>query len=51
MVQGGPHAKLSNRLFGVLDVFYEEDAEVLVTCDMKMLWAFRVSRSRLRTSP
>ncbi|MFY9826041.1 MAG: Uma2 family endonuclease [Thermoanaerobaculia bacterium] len=38
MVQGGPHAKLSNRLFGVLDVFYEEDAEVLVTYDMKMLW-------------
>ncbi|HSS47746.1 MAG TPA: Uma2 family endonuclease [Thermoanaerobaculia bacterium] len=38
MVQGGPHAKLSHRLFGVLDMFYEEDTEVLVTWDMKMLW-------------
>jgi Uma2 family endonuclease len=38
LVQGGPHAKLSHRLFGVLDVFFEEDAEVLVTWDMKMLW-------------
>jgi len=38
MVQGGPHAKLLHRLFGILDMFYEDTAEVLVTWDMKMLW-------------
>jgi Uma2 family endonuclease len=38
LVQGGPHAKLSHRLAGILDLFYEDDAEVMVTWDMKMLW-------------
>ena len=38
LVQGGPHWKLSRRLAEVLELFFEEDAEVMVVGDMKMIW-------------
>ncbi len=38
LTQGGPHEKLWRRLSGVIDLFFEDDPEVLVAGDMKMLW-------------
>jgi Uma2 family endonuclease len=38
LVQGGPHGKLSRRLGGVLELFFEDDADVMVIGDMKILW-------------
>jgi Uma2 family endonuclease len=37
-VQGGPHGKLSRRLGGVLELFFEDDPDVMVIGDMKILW-------------
>jgi Uma2 family endonuclease len=38
LVEGGPHAQISSVLYVLLDAHFEEDADVLVTHDMKMLW-------------
>ncbi|MFY9825456.1 MAG: Uma2 family endonuclease [Thermoanaerobaculia bacterium] len=38
LTQGGPHAKLSHRLGGLLEMFFEDDPEVLVIWDVKILW-------------
>ena len=38
LTQSGPHWKLASRLSGVIDVFFEDDAEVMVVGDVKMLW-------------
>ncbi|HSS75475.1 MAG TPA: Uma2 family endonuclease [Thermoanaerobaculia bacterium] len=38
LVQGGPHGKLSRRLGGVLELFFEDDPDVMITGDMKILW-------------
>src|SRR4051795_5871120 len=38
LTQGGPHEKLWRRLSGIIDLFFENDAEVLVAGDMKMIW-------------
>jgi Uma2 family endonuclease len=38
LVQGGPHGKLARRLGGVLEIFFEDDPDVMVTGDMKILW-------------
>ncbi|HYX24538.1 MAG TPA: Uma2 family endonuclease [Thermoanaerobaculia bacterium] len=38
LTQGGPHAKVSHRLGGILETFFEDDPEVLVLWDVKMLW-------------
>ncbi len=38
LVQGGPHGKLSRRLGGVLETFFEDDSDVMVIGDMKILW-------------
>jgi Uma2 family endonuclease len=38
LTQGGPHEQLWRRLSGIIDLFFEDDPEVLVAGDMKMLW-------------
>jgi Uma2 family endonuclease len=38
LTQGGPHEKLWRRLSGIIDLFFEDDPEVLVAGDMKLLW-------------
>jgi Uma2 family endonuclease len=38
LVQGGPHAKFSVGIFELLERHFEDDAGVLVTFDMKMIW-------------
>ena len=38
LVQGGPHWKLSRRLGEVLELFFEDDVDVMIIGDMKILW-------------
>src|SRR5436853_6447220 len=38
ILEGGPHGRLSRRLAGVLELFFEDDAAVMVVGNMKMLW-------------
>ena len=38
LVQGGPHAKFSVIIYELLDRHFEEESDVLITYDMKILW-------------
>ncbi|HEX4963356.1 MAG TPA: Uma2 family endonuclease [Thermoanaerobaculia bacterium] len=38
LTQGGPHAKLSQRLGGILELFFEDEPDVLIISDVKILW-------------
>lgn len=38
LVQGGPHAKFSVSIYELLDRHFEDEPDVLITYDMKMIW-------------
>jgi hypothetical protein len=38
LVQGGPHAKFSVSIYELLDRHFEDEPDVLITYDMKVIW-------------